>query len=156
MSDRIVFGNHDCGRMVSQAVGHFYNPACDTIIARIVKREFPFLAGGVLFTNYTGASMQVHVAGFLPRWLSRDLLWIAFDYPFNQLKVERLFSQMEATNVAAIKFNLGLGFREVARIGGVYPNDVACVVTKMEEHECRFLKIRPHNLVPNYSLSKRV
>lgn len=153
MSDRVIFGNDVYGRAVAQAVGHFFNPECDTIIAREID-GLP--AGGVLFTNFTGESMQVHVAGFQPRWLSRDLLWVAFDYPFRQLQVQRLFSQMQETNLDAIRFNLGLGFQQVARIEGVYDFGVACIVTRMEEHECRFLSMKPRNLVPNYSMSKRV
>lgn len=152
MSDRIVFGNDVYGRAVAQAVGHFFNPDCDTIIAREVN-GLP--VGGSLLTNFTGESAQIHVAGFTPRWLSRDLLWVSFDYPFGQLGVQRLFSQMQATNHLALMFNLRLGFREVARIEGVYPDGVACIVTVMEEHECRHLKLRPRALVPNYSLSKR-
>ena len=153
MSDRIVFGHDVWGRAVAQAVGHFFNPECDTIIAREVDEQ---PAGGVLLTNFTGESMQIHVAGFRPRWLSRDLLWVSFDYPFRQLGVERLFSQMQETNGVARAFNLRLGFRQVARIEGVYPGGVACIVTVMEESWCRHLMLRPRNLVPNYSLSKRV
>jgi hypothetical protein len=106
--------------------------------------DMNWLMGGVCYTNcYGQESMQIHQAGFMPRWANRDLLWVAFHYPFCQIGVKRLFGVVRADNDAAIKLNSNLGFITVAEVKGVYENGASQLIMKMEADECRFLNIKP-------------
>ena len=146
MSDSIVFGNPVYGRLIARAAGTHYNEVCDVCIAR---ERNGGLMGGVVFQGYTHESIGIHSASFHSRWINRDLLWATFNYPFEQLKVKRLFGQVPEKNLQALAFNRNLGFRSIARIPGVYRGGEACIVMVMERDECRFLGVKPRSLVSN-------
>lgn len=132
----ITAGNLDHARAIAKEAGCFFNPECDHVISRSENGK---LLGGVIFQGYTGASIGIHVGSFDPRWLNKDMLWIAFHYPFDQLGVQKLFGQIPSDNRKALDFNNKLGFKEEARIAGVFP-DADLVVMSMRREECRWLK----------------
>jgi RimJ/RimL family protein N-acetyltransferase len=132
-------GNHDHGYAIAKSAGAIYNPAVDIAISRT---EDGVLFGGVLYNGFTGASINCHMAGFNPRWGSRDMLWVCFDYPFNQLGCKKIFAQIPAQNVHAIKVNLKMGFVVETVIKDVFVED-DLVVLSMARDNCRWLKIKP-------------
>lgn len=135
----IVTGNHAYGQAISGRAGTTYNPAVDQCIARV---EDGVLLGGVTYQGYTGASIQMHMAGFRENWASRDFLWVAFDYPFNQLKCRKVFGQVPETNTRALEIDQKLGFKVIAKIADVFP-DGACIVLALAREDCRWLKLKP-------------
>jgi hypothetical protein len=145
-SDRVVFDDPDYGHAVATKAGTIYMPRANHNICRV---RDDVLLGGSVFANYTGESIGMHAASWAPLWISRDLLWATFDYPFNQLRVKRIFGQVPEDNTLARRFNENLGFRYVAKIEGVYRGGVACLVMRMDRDECRFLKIKPRRIVSN-------
>ena len=128
---------------IAQKAGTVFHPVYDICIA-LVRKEW--LAGGVVFTNYTEESIAMHSAGFQPAWVTRDMLWVCFDYPFNQLGVKRIFGQVPEDNEVALKFNTHLGFKVINRVEGVYKGGVACLLVRMERDECRFLSLEPRGV----------
>lgn len=142
MLDRVAVNEPEFGPVIARLAGALYNPAVDVNFARIINGKF---AGGVIFSGYTHESIGIHSAAVLPHWINRNMLFVTFDYPFNLLKVKRLFGQVPEDNVHARKFNEKLGFRVVARVEGVYPNDVACLVMRLDREDCRYLDIKPRN-----------
>ena len=145
MSDRLVFNDLECGEAIAHTAGTDYNPKTCVSICRV---KGSFRVGGVIFSHYTGESIAIHSASWVPHWINRDLLFVTFDYPFNQLGVKRIFGQVAEDNDEARRFNENLGFRYVARVEGVFPDDIACMVMRMDREDCRFLKIRPRNIQP--------
>lgn len=139
---RITFNNPDHGRVVARRAGTFFNPECDRCVSVVVGGE---LIGGVTYQGYTGTSIQMHMAGMADRWATRDFMWVIFDYPFNQLGVERVFGQLVESNTRALEIVEKLGFKRVARVEGVFPTG-ACIVSTMERADCRWLKIKPRGL----------
>jgi RimJ/RimL family protein N-acetyltransferase len=129
-------------RTIAKSAGVHFNPECDVAVYRTLEEK---LLGGVIFQGFTHASIEVHVAGFEPNWLNRDLLWVVFDYPFNQLGVSTVFSRIRESNPKALEFNLKIGFKVVHRIDGVFP-DGQCIVTSLTRDNCRWLNIRPRTL----------
>src|SRR3954453_10025529 len=117
----IRFNEVSDGYAIAGVAGTSYNPITDQIIARVTSRGN--LMGGVLFSYWTGlgGSINMHVAGFHPRWISRTMLNVCFDYPFNQLGVRKIFGQVPMDNHHAIRFNEHLGFRKEAVILDAYP-----------------------------------
>jgi len=142
----IEFGNIEHSKRIEEAAELCFNPRCDVCLSR--TDEHGNLLGGVIYTNYTGHSIHIHVAGFNPRWLSRDFLWVTFDYPFNQLMVEAIFAQVKSSNRHALEFDRKIGFQTINIMQDVY-KDEACYVLKMKREDCRHLKIKPRTLLAN-------
>lgn len=138
----IVFGDHAAGREIAQVSGTTYNPEVDQVIARV---EDGVLWGGVTYQGYTGASIQMHMAGFVPSWANRDFLWVIFDYPFNQLNCRKVFGQVPETNTRALEIDQKLGFKIIAKIDDVFP-DGACYVLALAREDCRWLNLKPRGL----------
>lgn len=143
MLDRVAVNEPEFGPLIARIAGTSYNPAIDVNFARIIDGKF---AGGVIFNDYTHESIGLHVGANRGNWINRDMLWVTFDYPFRLLKVKRLFGQVPESNIWARKFNEKLGFRVVARVEGVYPNDIACLVMRMDREDCKYLHIEPRSL----------
>ena len=116
ISDHILVNDVSCGEALARAAGTDYNPKAHAHFCRVRGSE---LIGGVIFSTYTGESIAIHMAGFNRHWINRDLMFMAFDYPFNQLGVKRLFGIVPESNTRALDMDLRLGFKIVARIEGV-------------------------------------
>lgn len=78
------------------------------------------LMGGTLYTDFWGGSVGCHFAGFAPGWINRELLWLGFDYPFNHLKVKKLFGTIRESNVQSRNVALRLGYKIEYLIEGVF------------------------------------
>lgn len=125
--------------------GTSFNPAIDTCISTERHGE---IAGGIVYREYTGASVTMHVAGFDKRWGNRDILWAAFHYPFVQLGCKKVFGQVAADNCGALEFDIKLGFKEEARIKDVFPSG-DLILLSMYREECKWLSIKPRSLKGN-------
>ncbi len=141
---RIEFGREEHGHRIAREAGCTFNPAVDKVIAVTSAGK---LLGGNIYQGYTGASIQLHMAGFEPSWATRDFLWVAFDYPFNQLGCRKVFGQVPETNTRALEIDLKLGFKIEARIDDVFP-DGACILLSLAREDCRWLKLKPRGLKP--------
>lgn len=66
------------------------------------------LIAGIVYADFNGRNVFMHHA--IDGRLTRHYLWMAFDYPFNQLKVERVTGMIPSSNLKAIKFAEHVGF----------------------------------------------
>lgn len=139
--------NHEGdGDIIAAAAGGFsFNPRDETCITR--RRDGAVL-GGMIYSSYTGRSLEMHVAAFGPNWISKDLLWVAFHYPFVQLGCEKVFARVQASNAAALRMDKHLGFEFETTIKDVYP-DGDLLVLSMYRDKCRWLALKPRNLISN-------
>lgn len=138
----IEFNNSHHGYAIAKACNASYNSQMDQCISRSDDKG---LLGGVLYQNYTGTSVNVHMAGFDPSWVIRDMIWVCFHYPFVQLNCRKMFGQVPASNVRALEFDRKLGFIEETRIKDVFP-DGDLVVLSMKREDCKWLNLRPKTL----------
>ena len=144
--DHLVFNEPADGEAIAQHAGtSFHSKSCISICRHVGDSRY----GGVIFSHYTGEFDRHPLGGLHPRWINRDMLFVTFDYPFNQLGVKRIFGQVPEDNLHAQEFNVNLGFKYVARIEGVFPHNTACMVMCMERDECRFLTLKPRGIVSN-------
>lgn len=97
------------------------------------------LVAGVLFDNFNGKSMAMHVAAEGPGWLNREYLRTAFTYAFVQMRVGKLLGLVDETNAAARRFDEHLGFRLEARIADAAPKG-DLLIYSMTPAQCRFLE----------------
>jgi RimJ/RimL family protein N-acetyltransferase len=104
------------------------------------------LIAGVVFDNYNGASIQIHVAA-LPgvNWVSKQLLSLTFSYPFLQLNVQKLIGLVGSTNKEARRFDEHLGFRIEATLKDAYPGG-DLLIYSMTRGQCRWIPHHQRNL----------
>ena len=100
------------------------------------------LIAGVVFSDYNGVNIQMHVASDGSRnWMTRELLWMVFDYAFNQAKVKRITGLVGEGNIEARNFDEHIGFVVETTLESAHPTG-NLIVYKMFREDCRWLKIR--------------
>lgn len=135
------------GHEIAQAAGAVFNPEANYCIGRVRDGE---LLGGVFYEGHNGASIIIHTAGFDPYWLSRDLIWVCFHYPFVQLGVKKLFAHVAETNSQSLEFVQKLGFKKEHRITDVF-DDGDLILFGMYREDCRWLSLKPRAIRCNRS-----
>jgi RimJ/RimL family protein N-acetyltransferase len=95
----------------------------------------------VAFDNILDKSCEMHTAAIVPNWISKDLLWACFDYPFNILKVKVILASVASTNTEALKLDRHLGFVDKAYIEDAHI-DGDLVILAMRREDCRWLDIK--------------
>lgn len=110
-----------------------------------LKDAYGNLIAGVLFDNYNGASIQMHVAAEPgARWMTREYLHCCFAYPFRQLAVRKIVGLVSCTNLPARRFDEHLGFHLEATLTDAHPDGDLLVYT-MTKQQCRWLSIPLRN-----------
>ena len=94
----------------------------------------------VAYDNIMDKSCMMHTAAIVPNWISKDLLWAAFDYPFNKLKVKVILASVASTNEEALNLDRHLGFVDKAYIEDAHI-DGDLVILAMRRENCRWLDI---------------
>jgi len=88
---------------------------------------------GIVYHDYQPElrTMQISLASETPVWARPATIAALLHYPFVQLDVWALFSQMAAENEPAIRFNEKLGFSHRVVIGHLYGQGKHGVITRM-------------------------
>ena len=138
----IIFNKPEFTRAICDRAHALVNIEFDVSICSFANGK---LLGGVVYANYTGkgGSVICHMAGWSPSWMTRDLLWVGFDYPFNALHVVKIFATVPSDNAAALSINKRWGFREEHTVKDVYPG-ADMILLSMGREDCRFLGVKPH------------
>jgi len=144
----IQLGNVVHGHSIAALYDGTYNELTDVVISSVSDDEHRLL-GGVIFSDYNKASIAVSAAGIRPNWISRDLLWITFHYPFVQLGCRMVLAKTSSANHKSLSLLLRLGLNEVARISGACP-DGDLVVLRILERDCKWHKITPSSKFKDY------
>lgn len=105
------------------------------------------ILAAVIYENYSVNAISMHVAAVDGRrWLNKAFLHQAFDYPFNQLKVDRVTGLVPDSNEAAKRFDENLGFVREGLIRRGSHDGTDLILYGMLREECRFLE-KPHGQV---------
>lgn len=136
----IVFDVERIGPWVSERTGGKYYPGSGQAIG--VERDGEIYAG-VLYDQSFGRSVCMHVATSGPSWLTKGFLRMVFDYPFNQLKVNKVIGLVDETNAAAIRFDRHLGFIEEGRLKDAGRFGDLLLLT-MTREQCRWIQGDSH------------
>ena len=97
------------------------------------------LVAGLIYNGYEGANVNMHIGAIVgAKWLNKEFLFAAFDYPFNELGKRRATAFMASTNKRTIKFVKNLGFVYEGTMPHYYVDDDAVVYGLLREN-CRFL-----------------
>lgn len=123
------------GAWVCERIGGQFNAQLATAIG--LERDGELIAG-VIFDNYMGQSIAMHVAGEGGHWMTREFARACFGYAFNQLKVKKVLGFVDSTNAAARRYDEHLGFKlehvitDAGKVGDL------CIYS-MTPDKCRFI-----------------
>lgn len=133
----IILGANDTiGPWVSRETGGSYVPGSGQTIALF---DGDNLLAAVLYDTFNGANIHMSVAA-VPgaRWLNREFLRVAFEYPFLQLGVKRITGMVAESNHQARKFDEHLGMELEATLLNAHP-DGNLLIYVMHRDKCRWI-----------------
>jgi RimJ/RimL family protein N-acetyltransferase len=97
------------------------------------------LVAGVVYAEYNGVNIVCHIASDgSKQWLTREYLRTIFDFPFIQLRVNRITVCIGEGNSASRRFVEHLGFEREARLTGAHPTG-DLLVYRMQKGACRWI-----------------
>lgn len=135
---KISLDQNMVGEFVSAINGNLWIPEASSAIGSV---RGGVLVGGVTYErNYHEGSIVMHVGGVGKYWCTRDFLHFAFDYPFNQLKVNKVLGFVPSDNLAAIRFDEHIGFQKEHTIEGAGRNGSDLIVYSMTLAQCRWIR----------------
>ena len=99
------------------------------------------LVAGVLYEGFNGRNVWMHVAADpSKKWMTREFLRYCFEYPFDELQVDRVSGYVAASNAQARQFDEHLGFKHEATLQGAAADGGDVLIYAMRRDDCRFLK----------------
>jgi len=109
----------------------------------IVQKLDGEIVAAVVLQDFNGHNLWMHVAAdTTKRWITRDLIYWTFHFPFIQLGATRLTGWVEETNKAAIRFDEHVGFRREAVLASAGQHGEDVFLYTMHRHECRWLGLK--------------
>ena len=94
------------------------------------------------YTAFIGKTCQMHMVNLKGGYTPKELLKSAFDYPFNQCKLKKVFGIVNSNNIKAMEYDQKLGFKEVKRFAEMHDNNGDLVVFEMDKADCRWIRER--------------
>lgn len=138
MTTQVVFDNVRIGLWVCERVGGVFAKQIAQCIG--LERDGELVAG-VIYEGYNGRSIRMHVASDGSRqWLTRQFLAICFDYPFRQLKVQKVLGLVDSMNENALSFDKALGFKTECEIEDAGKTG-SLVILSMSRDDCKWLNL---------------
>ena len=135
---RVVTDNQEHLRAwITGVLGMQFSPYA-TFIGQEIDGEVKAV---VAYDNVLEKSCLMHTAAIVPNWISKDLLWACFDYPFNKLGLSVILASVASTNEEALKLDRHLGFKDKAYIEDAHI-DGDLVILAMRREQCRQLDIK--------------
>jgi hypothetical protein len=128
------------GEWIMKEVGGIFVPGCAHSLSLHSDGE---VLGGFVLDGFTGVCACVHMAGKRPGWATRDLLWMLFDYAFNQLRVTKLLALVRSDNYTSMAQCLRSGWRVETLVRDMFGDGVHALVLYMTCDTCSWLKIHP-------------
>ncbi len=97
------------------------------------------LIGGIVFHEFNGANVYIHVASDHPkRWVTREWLHVIFSYAFDQMKAKRITGIVPESNKVAYDFDLSVGFEVEATLKDAHPKGDMKVI-RMTRDKCKWI-----------------
>jgi L-amino acid N-acyltransferase YncA len=121
------------GWWVFERTGGIFEPNCSATLGWEVDEK---LTAGVVFDQYNGRSLCMHVA--LEQSIPRSFLKACFDYAFNKLGVLKVIGLVDSTNEKALRFDRHLGFIEETCIKDAGKHGDIVILT-MTREQCRWI-----------------
>jgi RimJ/RimL family protein N-acetyltransferase len=123
------------GPWVCERAGGTWFPGRGTAIGKLHEGK---LQAGVLYEDYNRANVVCHIAGE-GNWATKGFLGVIFDYPFNQMKVNRITVPVNSDNFNSINLVTRMGFElECTLAQATLTGDLH--LFRMWRDDCRYIK----------------
>lgn len=126
------------GALIARAAHTSFDPEVDKCLSR-VSAEGNFL-GGFILTGYTGSMVMTHMAGVGGHWCSPLLMWVLFDYCFDQLGVTKVVCTVGSDNFRSLEQIKRAGFKHEHSIEDGIPGGKLMLFSMLREN-CRWLNL---------------
>ena len=132
----MIYLDHNViGPWVSDGVGATWVKDEGTAIGWVKNGE---LVAGVIYQHFNKANVFCHIRGE-GNWANRTFLRVIFDYPFNQLKVNRITAMIGSDNEASKKLVTHMGFELECTLAQANPSG-DLLVYRMFRENCKYLR----------------
>ena len=125
------------GPWVCEKAGGTWTPGRGQAIGKVVDGR---LVAGVLYEDWNGANIVCHIRGD-GNWACRKFLNVIFDYPFNQIKAQRITAPVSSLNAKSINLVERMGFTLESTLARATPGGDLRLY-RMFPEDCKFLKGR--------------
>lgn len=139
LTKRILINHPGAGERIMAKVGAHFNPDLEHSIATYDGERF---LGGFVINAYMGNSLAVHDGSDDPRWCSRELLAMLFDYVFRQLRCHKIYAPVASDNYAALSMDLRAGWRLEFVLKDAMAPGQHCMLLSMEAGTCPWLRLQ--------------
>nr|DAG45496.1 MAG TPA: acetyltransferase [Caudoviricetes sp.] len=137
MMKRLVFNDPKTVLLVDAMIpGEKFSPN----LPSIGLLENGKLVGGVVYNQYTGNGIAMHVAGLRKGWITRRFIRAAFEFPFVYLGCARVTGLVRTDNPVALDFDKRLGFVEEGVIRKGDDDGCDLILLGMLKEECRWIR----------------
>lgn len=138
MIPRLVFGDDaNIATWVKLRIPVWASPGKFVAIG-IVDDETNKPLAGVIYNGFREGDCNMSVAADDPRWCSRRVLSVLFQYPFIQLEQRRVTAICARRNRRARKFVERIGFKVEGKLRHAFQKDAAIIYGLLRD-ECRWL-----------------
>src|SRR3990167_3607700 len=112
------------------------------------------LVAGVAYADFSGPNIVCHIASDgSKKWLTRHYLWVVFDYPFNQVGVDRITVSVGEGNSDSRRLVEHFGFKIEARLKGAHRTG-DLLIYALWKKDCRFIKSPFVDRVENHAFRR--
>lgn len=132
----VQFNPHRHGHWVKKIIKPLFTEDTRGIVA---ERKDGSPAGAVILDSWTENSVQGHLGAETPIVWKAGLHKEAFKYVFEIADRKVFLGLTPADKKAAIKFNLKVGFIEIARIKDGFSDGIDYILFEMRKENCRYL-----------------
>lgn len=92
------------------------------------------------FNGFIGKVCQMHLTMTNDMHFSpREMLEACFKFAFEDMGCEMVLGVVSSANLAAMKYDTALGFKELYRIPGMHVDGADLVLLGLRKEECRYL-----------------
>lgn len=107
----------------------------------IVQRRDGEIVAAIVYQDPNASNVFMHVAAKPnTRWITRDLIYYTFHFPFVQMGLRRVTGWVESTNYQAIRFDENLGFKREATLKGAGQDGQDVYLYTMFRENCKWLE----------------
>ncbi len=124
------------GEWVVQRAGGFWFPGRAATLGLKLRGQ---LIAGILYEDYNGANISMHVAAEpKAHWMTRKFMYAIFAYPFLQLGCNRVTAVVAESNTVCCRTLLHVGYKVEAVLKDAHP-DGNLLMFVMFKADCRWL-----------------
>ena len=96
---------------------------------------------GIIYHRFLGHDIEMSIYATSPRWCSKRILKMIFEYPFIQLGVKRITATIPVSYHKAHRLVTRLGFQKEGRMRHGFDQEDAVIYGLLKE-ECHYLEER--------------